>query len=29
VAYRNFRGRDAKINALLRDRGFPVPASTK
>ena len=29
VAYRNFRGRDAKINALLRDRGFPVQASTK
>ncbi|MCC9134854.1 M3 family metallopeptidase [Pontibacter silvestris] len=25
-AYRLFRGRDAKINALMRDRGFPVPA---
>jgi len=24
-AYRLFRGRDAKIDALLRDRGFPVP----
>ncbi|MHB1147735.1 MAG: M3 family metallopeptidase [Lutibacter sp.] len=24
-AFRQFRGRDAKINALLRDRGFPVP----
>jgi len=24
-AYRNFRGRDAKIDALMRDRGFPVP----
>ena len=24
-AYRHFRGRDAKINALMRDRGFPVP----
>ena len=24
-AYRNFRGRDAKIEALMRDRGFPVP----
>ena len=23
-AYRNFRGRDAKIDALMRDRGFPV-----
>ena len=23
-AYRNFRGRDANINALMRDRGFPV-----
>ncbi len=23
-AYRNFRGRDADINALMRDRGFPV-----
>jgi peptidyl-dipeptidase Dcp len=26
-AYRNFRGRDATIDALLRDRAFPVPAS--
>lgn len=26
-AYRAFRGRDAKIDALLRDRGFPVPSS--
>ncbi len=25
-AYRLFRGRDAKIDALMRDRGFPVPA---
>ncbi len=24
-AYRKFRGRDAKIDALMRDRGFPVP----
>lgn len=24
-AYRQFRGRDAEINALMRDRGFPVP----
>ena len=24
VAYRNFRGRDARIEALMRDRGFPV-----
>jgi peptidyl-dipeptidase Dcp len=24
-AYREFRGRDAKIDALMRDRGFPVP----
>ena len=23
-AYRMFRGRDAKIEALMRDRGFPV-----
>jgi peptidyl-dipeptidase Dcp len=23
-AYRLFRGRDAKIEALMRDRGFPV-----
>ena len=25
IAYRAFRGRDAKIDALMRDRGFPVP----
>ena len=24
-AYRKFRGRDAKIDPLMRDRGFPVP----
>jgi len=24
-AYRLFRGRDAKMDALMRDRGFPVP----
>lgn len=24
VAYRAFRGRDAKIEALMRDRGFPI-----
>ncbi|MFN4763028.1 M3 family metallopeptidase [Gillisia sp. Q332] len=24
-AYRQFRGRDATIDALMRDRGFPVP----
>jgi peptidyl-dipeptidase Dcp len=23
-AYRAFRGRDARIEALMRDRGFPV-----
>jgi len=23
-AYRLFRGRDAKIDALMRDRGFPI-----
>ncbi len=27
VAYRVFRGRDATIDALMRDRGFPVPDS--
>jgi peptidyl-dipeptidase Dcp len=26
-AYRLFRGRDATIDALMRDRGFPVPAN--
>lgn len=25
VAYRQFRGRDARIDALMRDKGFPVP----
>jgi len=25
-AYRKFRGRDANIDALMRDRGFPVPS---
>ncbi|GAM97737.1 dipeptidyl carboxypeptidase Dcp [alpha proteobacterium U9-1i] len=25
-AYRRFRGRDPDVNALLRNRGFPVPA---
>ncbi len=28
-AYRNFRGRDPKPDALLRHKGFPVPAATK
>ncbi|WP_439881873.1 M3 family metallopeptidase [Pontibacter sp. MBLB2868] len=27
-AYRKFRGRDAKIDALMRDRGFPVTTNT-
>ena len=26
-AYRAFRGRDARMEALMRDRGFPVPES--
>ncbi|WP_394802457.1 M3 family metallopeptidase [Aquimarina acroporae] len=26
-AYKKFRGRDAQIEALMRDRGFPVPKS--
>ncbi len=26
-AYRQFRGRDAKIDALMRDRGFPIPTN--
>ncbi|WP_222934357.1 M3 family metallopeptidase [Caulobacter sp. 17J80-11] len=26
--FRKFRGRDVKIDALMRDRGFPVPAET-
>jgi peptidyl-dipeptidase Dcp len=28
-AYRAFRGRDATIDALMRDRGFPVPKKKK
>ena len=28
-AYRAFRGRDARIEALMRDRGFPVPAASR
>lgn len=28
-AYRKFRGRDANIDALMRDRGFPVPEKNK
>ncbi len=28
-AYRAFRGRDANVEALMRDRGFPVKASKK
>jgi len=27
-AYRAFRGRDAQIDALMRDRGFPVPEAS-
>jgi peptidyl-dipeptidase Dcp len=27
--YRAFRGRDARIDALMRKRGFPVPATPK
>ncbi len=27
-AYRAFRGRDARIGALMRDRGFPAPVET-
>ncbi|MDE2183496.1 MAG: M3 family metallopeptidase [Alphaproteobacteria bacterium] len=27
-AYRAFRGRDATVDALMRDRGFPAPAKT-
>jgi Zn-dependent oligopeptidase len=27
--YRAFRGRDACIDALMRERGFPVPAAAK
>lgn len=25
-AFRNFRGRDVQVDAILRDRGFPVPS---
>lgn len=28
-AYRQFRGRDATIDALMRDRGFPVPGNNQ
>jgi peptidyl-dipeptidase Dcp len=28
-AYRKFRGRDATIDALMRDRGFPVPEKSE
>jgi len=28
-AYRAFRGRDATIDALMRDRGFPVPKAAR
>jgi len=28
-AYKKFRGRDAEIDALMRDRGFPVPEESK
>jgi len=28
-AYRAFRGRDAKVDALMRDRGFPVTTNKK
>lgn len=28
-AYREFMGRDAQIEALMRARGFPIPASSK
>ena len=28
-AYKKFCGRDAEIDALMRDRGFPVPESSK
>jgi peptidyl-dipeptidase Dcp len=27
--YRAFRGRDARIDALMRKRGFPVPVAPK
>jgi peptidyl-dipeptidase Dcp len=25
--YRRFRGRDARLDALMRERGLPVPAA--
>lgn len=28
-AYKKFRGRDAEIDALMRDRGFPVPENSE
>lgn len=28
-AYKKFRGRDAEIDALMRDRGFPIPEAPK
>ncbi|MCU7553362.1 M3 family metallopeptidase [Alteromonas sp. ASW11-19] len=28
-AYRKFRGRDAKVEALMRDRGFPLPEESQ
>jgi peptidyl-dipeptidase Dcp len=28
-AYRQFRGHEAGIEALMRDRGFPVPGQKK
>jgi peptidyl-dipeptidase Dcp len=28
-AYREFRGRDPKVDALMRKRGFPVPGEAK
>jgi peptidyl-dipeptidase Dcp len=28
-AYRNFRGRDPKVEALMKKRGFPVPKQTQ
>src|SRR4051812_24899792 len=27
IAYRSFRGRDPKVDAWLRDKGFPVPTT--
>jgi peptidyl-dipeptidase Dcp len=28
-AYRAFRGRDAEMEALMRDRGFPIPGASE